>query len=360
MKYPIFIFLFFLVVNAVAQNLPPIQTDVLEKNKKLEFLEGDWQLDVSWYSRDGKPTRSMKSKALIQSEMDGLLYVVTYSGNFDGKEKDVIKSWIFYNKAKKEYYDVMYDMAANFEIRHGKFNEDGELVFLMDELLEMLDSGGKKSLWRKTFYDIQENSFKLKYDFTENEGKSWVLFTTETYNRIRAKPNQSPPENLLAFLEPVIGDWYSTPDEETLKKYPHLANSISFKFEWLDDRHKVLKFYEGVRNGDIKKAILACQIAANPHTGVVQFQGFQMMNDFYYTGRYEPLKSGKGFLRIYDVYYPEGTKFKNEADRKKGKSTFRTICQLESEDSMVCNIEQLEFGKWVPWGKGKPWYLERK
>ena len=178
------------------------------------------------------------------------------------------------------------------------------------------------------------------------------------HNELLSQGN-SEKENPLNFLEAVIGDWYMY-DEESLGSNPEATNSIGFRFQWADNRKKVMHFYEGVRAGDIEQAILSCQIAANPSNGIVQFQGYQALNDFYYYGRYEPLQDGQGFVRIFDVYYPAGTKFMNEADRKKQMKTYRTVCRLTSRDSITCKVEQLDFGFWQAYGNGKPWHLVRR
>lgn len=167
-------------------------------------------------------------------------------------------------------------------------------------------------------------------------------------------------DTLLHFLEPFIGNWYGVLDEETMQKFPDRANSIGFKFEWAHDNHKLVHFYEGIPEGDMDKRYLEALVAANPHTGVVEFVGYQLRNDFLFKGRFEPLMPGNGFVRLYDVYYPEGTKFRYKADKKKGMKSYRDICRLTGKDTLECTTEQLDFGQWKPWGKGEPFLLVRK
>ena len=101
---PYLILLSFLIMGSSrAQELPPIQKEVLEKNKRLEFLVGEWKLNVIYYSREGSPIREIQSKAFIEPALDGLIYRIRYTGDFNGIQKEVILNWIFYNKSKDEY-----------------------------------------------------------------------------------------------------------------------------------------------------------------------------------------------------------------------------------------------------------------
>lgn len=167
-------------------------------------------------------------------------------------------------------------------------------------------------------------------------------------------------DSKIGFLNDFIGDWYTVADKEMLKNFPDMANAIGLKFQWRTGSDKMMDFYEGVRDGDISKAILSCLVLENPRSGEVIFHGYQSKNNFYYVGRFEPLKDKNGFIRIYDVYYPEDTEFRNETDRMKGFKTYRDICKLSSKDSMSCTVEQLNAGLWEPWGSGKPWLMIRK
>lgn len=165
---------------------------------------------------------------------------------------------------------------------------------------------------------------------------------------------------MLSFLTPFVGDWYAAPDSETLKEAPELANMIGFKFSWAHDNQKILRFYEGVPRGDMKERVLECLVAANPRTGVVEFLGFQMRNDFLFKGRFEPLEGEAGFIRLYDVYYPPGTQFRNKTDERKGMKSYRDICRLKGSDTLECTTEQLDYGQYKPWGKGRPYRMARK
>lgn len=159
---------------------------------------------------------------------------------------------------------------------------------------------------------------------------------------------QKEKDDPLSFLEDMIGNWYYHPDVSFLKTYPQLKDQIVKKFEWADDRKKFINFYEGVSDDDVSTAVLTCQIAANLKTGMVQFQGYQARNDFYYYGRFEPLEEGKGYTWTYDVYYPENMQFDDEIDKKKGYITYRTTCKISDENSMGCTTDQLKLGRWKP------------
>lgn len=167
-------------------------------------------------------------------------------------------------------------------------------------------------------------------------------------------------KELLNQLKPFIGDWYAVPDSVILAEFPEMADAIGFKFEWASEKRYALKFYEGVRERDIDKAILDCTLTGNPRTGEIEFQGYQSLNNYLYKGKVFVHQTKSGFTRQYEVYYPHGTKFKLKEDEEKGMKTYRDVCHLVGTDSLECITEQLESGKWKSWGRGKPYLLTKK
>ncbi len=166
-------------------------------------------------------------------------------------------------------------------------------------------------------------------------------------------------DTLLEWLKPFMGSWYSD-DPNFFQDNLTGAQSIGFKLDWGHQQQKSIRFYEGIPGGDLDKRILELMVVPNPHTGQVEFLGYQYRNDFLFKGRFEPLMPGPGFIRIYDVFYPPGTKFKYKSDERKGMKSYRDICRLIESDTLECTTEQLDFGQWKPWGKGEPYRMLRK
>lgn len=167
-------------------------------------------------------------------------------------------------------------------------------------------------------------------------------------------------DKLSQLLGPYIGNWHLVLSQEEKEKNPERAHFIGFKLEWVHDNHKMIRFYEGIPGGDMDQRILETLVATNLRSGKVEFLGFQMRNDFFYEGSFEALDSGEGFIRIYDVYYPPGTKFRDTTLETKGMKTYRDVCKLVGRDTLECLTQQLNGTQWGPWGKGDPYRLTRK
>ena len=243
-----FLYICISVQWVMGQGFPPMQKEVLEKNEAIAFLEGNWMLEVTRYSRDGNPTKTLSSTVSFKPKLNGLLYLGTYKGDINGQEKEVIQNWIFYNKAAKEFFDVSMDIVANFEIRHGTINSDNELVVKLGKKLIMPDSGGKQSEWRKTFTNITNDTFNIRHDYTEDGGKTWTVFTTESYRRVR-KVNEVHAE--MDFFNSIEGTWEGIPADTSFvsvlqyhkgnkEHFIHVDNDLFSK------ERKLLSHYEGV------------------------------------------------------------------------------------------------------------------
>lgn len=168
------------------------------------------------------------------------------------------------------------------------------------------------------------------------------------------------PQKGIAGFQPYIGDWYSVPDSAMLAQFPEAKDMIGFRFEWMAPHQNMLRYYEGIPNGDLDKMILGNLVAENPRTGDVEFLGYQTVNGYLFKGTFEWLEDDKGFVRLYDVYYPHSTTFSRPADSVKGMISYRDVCHLLGKDTLECTVERLTDGIWMPWGKGEPFQMVRK
>ena len=242
------LYLYLSTQSMVAQGFPPLQIEVLENNEEIAFLEGNWVLEVTRYSRDGNPIKKLNSTVSYKRELDGLLYSGTYKGDINGEEKEVIQNWIFYNKVEKKFFDVSMDIVANFEIRHGTINTNNELVVTLDKQLVMPDSGGKQSEWRKTFTNITKDTFNIRHDYSEDGGGTWIVFTTETYRRIR---NEIQIFAEMDFFNSLDGTWEGIPADTSfisvLQYYKgNKEHFINVNNDLLSKERKLFSHYEGV------------------------------------------------------------------------------------------------------------------
>ncbi len=163
----------------------------------------------------------------------------------------------------------------------------------------------------------------------------------------------SQPDTVLNFLKPFIGDWHSAGQGGLPWK-----KAVGFRFTWADDTQTFLRFYEGIPNNVFDKRILESLIVANPHTGIAEFLGYQRQNDFLFKGSFEPLEKGLGFIRLYQVYYPQEIELPHPYERNRGMKFYRDVCKLTG-DTLVCITEQWQHAAWHPWGQGIPYKMVR-
>lgn len=141
---------------------------VTEKNKQLEFLNGNWEIYVSAITKAGKETRLDTGRMSSSTEIKGLLI------HREGYRKTELgfRSWAFYNHRKSIFYEVSYDLAGNFEIRAGNFDKHGDLDMVMVD--PYIGEDNMPRIWRKKYTQIRPDSFLVLTYYTEDEGKTWI------------------------------------------------------------------------------------------------------------------------------------------------------------------------------------------
>lgn len=156
------------------------------------------------------------------------------------------------------------------------------------------------------------------------------------------------PENPLGFLEPFIGDWGGE----------DRPGFVAFRFEWTDPRKRVLRFVEGLPDGDYEQRILENFVTFNPRTDQVVALGYQLLNDFLYESTFRPQE--RGYVREYKVTYPPEQEFRTDEDRERGWIQYRDRCTLIDSERLHCVTEQMRAGEWQPWGDPEGYTLVRK
>ena len=164
-------------------------------------------------------------------------------------------------------------------------------------------------------------------------------------------------DNALDAFLPYIGAWGPDPEGEMVKNNPDRADDFIFYLTWTDEDHQMLRFYEGVIDGDLSKRVLDTLVAANPRTGMIEFFGLQRQDNYLYKGTFEI--GDNRLTRYYEVWYPEGTEFSNDEYRNRGSVRYRDQCQLLSSVTLACRTEKQLDGQWLPWGDGEPYVMVR-
>ncbi|MDX1504033.1 MAG: tetratricopeptide repeat protein, partial [Thermoanaerobaculia bacterium] len=165
--------------------------------------------------------------------------------------------------------------------------------------------------------------------------------------------------NPLSFLEPFIGSWRPDPGGELVAADPTRADDVAFRLEWADPRRKILRFYEGIPDGDLDRRVLENLVTFDPRSGEIRALGLQLVADFLYESTFLP-GEGKGFVRDYRVTYPPQQRFRHEEDRERGWIRYRDRCRLTAPDRLHCVTEQMRGGEWQSWGAPDGYTLVRR
>jgi hypothetical protein len=162
----------------LGQPQPP--KNVVEKNKQLEFLNGEWNIYITAITKEGKEIKLDTGCMTSATEIKGLLI---HREGFRKKTELGFRSWLFYNHRKNIFYEVGYDLAGNFEIRTGDFDQNGDLDMTMIDAYIAQDNVPR--IWRKKYTQIKPESFLVLTYYTEDEGKVWIESFREKF--VKAK-----------------------------------------------------------------------------------------------------------------------------------------------------------------------------
>lgn len=186
----------------------------------------------------------------------------------------------------------------------------------------------------------------------ERDGE-WKIVSYHASNVPTTEAEEAAPPPLevdtpLAFLTPFIGSWAADPESDFVKEHPERAGFVAFRFEWAHPTGKLLRFYEGLPDGDVDRRILDNLVTYDPRSGEVVAIGFQLRDDFLYRSTFRPAENG--YVREYEVTYPADQEFRDPADGERGWIRYRDRCRLEAADRLHCVTEQQKGDAWQPWG----------
>lgn len=150
-----------------------------EETAQLDFLVGEWHVDLKRIDKEGNIAQKLVSTALFKKDFDKKL-ITSDMRNPEGLTMQ--RTWYFYHTLNKQFYDVNFDMAGNFEIKVGEFQEDGSLTMAYREPVDYGD--GTPRTYRKTIKKISPDHFKFYWHSTADGGKTWVLHWDNDFRRI--------------------------------------------------------------------------------------------------------------------------------------------------------------------------------
>ncbi len=169
---------------AAAQAFPPVE--VPPEMGRLDFLIGSWLGEGKIYDEEGNVTREIS-----MAEMGmGPVVVEPILGGLaleQGAGSDIARTWYTYRPLEKEYVWVAIDMQGHFDHLRGTF-EDGRLV--LTEIGPQAWRDGGTMMFRRTYQDIQPDSYEVLMEYSRDEGATWILYSRQLERRV---PDDEPP-----------------------------------------------------------------------------------------------------------------------------------------------------------------------
>ncbi len=160
---------------AVMKPLPPAP-----EMKKLDFLIGSWKSVSKIYDKDGKIVRTVTSDDFGESSGYRLRSIMGGLYIESDPESEFARSWYFFHKPDKKFYQASIDFQGNFDILAGNFQ--GEKLVLTEIMAKPHRDGGT-IMWRRTYHNIAKKSFNVLMEYSRDKGKTWVLSNKQTKTR---------------------------------------------------------------------------------------------------------------------------------------------------------------------------------
>lgn len=151
--------------------------------ERLGFLVGTWLNTTVFFDREGKEVGKFdaardlpggEAGTTIEPALGGWILEASAGSPWG-------RGWFRYEPARERYMLAACDFQGNFDILIGGFERD-ELVLVEIEPKPYRDGG--TILWRWTYYDITEDSFRLRQAYSRDEGETWVLSNRQLYQRM--------------------------------------------------------------------------------------------------------------------------------------------------------------------------------
>lgn len=147
--------------------------------ERLHFQLGQWHVTSQKLDKDGGVAETRHYRVETTLEHRGLLLLsMSY---FEGLDMPGMRVWQFFDRYDGMLHDVSFDMVGHFEHRIEGTN-DGSLAFAFPEKRAFQD--GVPRNWRKTYTDIAEDSYRLSWDYTEDDS-TWTPFFRAHFERVR-------------------------------------------------------------------------------------------------------------------------------------------------------------------------------
>lgn len=152
----------------------------------LQFLVGKWtSTDGKWFDDKGNPMKVERDKNTpdIPNKKKPYEIAPIMGGLYleGGASSDAVRAYFYYNEGEGEYYHLAIDFMGSTSIMTGDWN--GKQLILTDIKPQKHPVKGT-IMWRRVFYDINEDDYSFRYEYSRDEGKNWKLRGKQTMKRV--------------------------------------------------------------------------------------------------------------------------------------------------------------------------------
>jgi pimeloyl-ACP methyl ester carboxylesterase len=162
---------FALLVSSASGGEDPFGTPhpaAAPEQAQLDFIIGEWRL-ATWFARpDGsrrEGTATMRARYVLDGR--GIEIVSRYPGT-NGEPDYLSTRTLVYNTELSKWVGSGINTLGNRKDYEGSL-VDGNLVVIQSGMLFQ----GRPGINRTTYHDISENSFRLRFDHSGDEGRTW-------------------------------------------------------------------------------------------------------------------------------------------------------------------------------------------
>ncbi len=191
-----------LPVAAAAQSFMQA-AEIPPEMSQLDFLVGRWLGEGKIYDPEGNVTHEISMAEMgmgpihVEPILGGLVLEV-------GAGSDFARTWYTYRPLEEEFVWVAVDRQGHFDHLRGNF-EDGRLV--LTEIRPQAWRDGGTMMFRRTYQDIEEDSHEVLMEYSRDEGRTWVLFSSQIEHRVKDEAAAAPRDEASARLDVFVGTW---------------------------------------------------------------------------------------------------------------------------------------------------------
>lgn len=146
---------------------------------KLRSLEGSWDVTIEQQGRGGAWNES-KRTSTIGSDLHGGILEERY---LNGAGSEVVRTLSYDRNHERYVLTQMDDASTALDIQLGVFDDEGRLTVSNEKSGTASDSGGGTAYSRLSFFEIEQDGFRVEWSNSRDEGESWTVNAKAVYTR---------------------------------------------------------------------------------------------------------------------------------------------------------------------------------